>query len=52
MRDAESVSALLKTARTEGIIAGLEMAAKFLALTKNRKDADAMIRAAILAARN
>ena len=37
--------------RAEGIVAGLEMADKFLSLTKDRKDVASMIRAAILAAK-
>lgn len=51
-KSAEAVGALLKAARTEGIIAGLEMADKFLALCKDKKDAVAMIKAAILSVRN
>ena len=50
--DAQAALALLKKARIEGIVAGLEMADKFVALTKDRKEISIMIRAAILAARN
>lgn len=64
--DAQAALALIKKARIEGIVAGLEMADKFVALTKDRaqsardephrlphcKEISIMIRAAILAARN
>ena len=50
--DAQAALALIKKARIEGIVAGLEMAYKFVALTKYRKEISIMIRAAILAARN
>jgi len=61
--DAQAALALIKKARIEGIVAGLEMADKFVALTKDIgsspstkllicKEISIMIRAAILAARN
>lgn len=40
----------LERARPEGIVAGLEMASKFLSVTRNREQVESMIRAAIASA--
>ena len=47
---ADMIQAALKRERCDGIIAGLEMAEKFLSLTKSRGDVESMIRAAKLTA--
>ena len=49
-REAEAVMILLRTARAGGIVAGLEMAQKFMSMTKKRSDVEAMIKAAIATA--
>ena len=48
----EWVQVALKEQRCHGIVAGLEMAEKFLSLTKNRDDAASMIKAAKLTAQD
>lgn len=48
----EWVQDALKEQRCHGIVAGLEMAEKFLSLTKNRGDVESMIKAAKLAAQD
>lgn len=49
-RLAKNIDAALKQERCNGIVAGLEMAEKFLSMTKNRSDVESMIRAAKLTA--
>lgn len=49
---AAKLNQMIKDARTDGIVVGLEMADKFLALTKDRSEVATMIKAAILTARN
>ena len=42
---------VIKNARVDGIIVGLEMAEKFISMTKDKSDVEMMIRAAKAAAR-
>lgn len=49
---AAQIKQMIKDARTDGIVSGLEMAEKFLALTKDRKEISAMIKMAKETARN
>jgi hypothetical protein len=48
----KQIKQMIKDARTDGIVTGLEMADKFMSLTKDRKEVASMIKAAIAAARN
>jgi hypothetical protein len=47
----EDYDLIVKQARVEGIVAGLEMADKFVALTKSRDDIASMIKVAIATAK-
>lgn len=48
----EAIRAEIQRARVDGLVAGLEAAAKFVAVTKSRKDIAMMIDVAIATAKN